>query len=330
MKTAYTIATGNYLAQAKTVADSFLTHNRSYKYTIFLLDKIEKIDIGFFSGIDIIEVEQLGFPYFDEMVERYTIFELSNALKPYCADYLLQSGNESIVYFDSDIYVYRQLLGLEDALRENEIILTPHLLAPPPDDDHALAESDFLNAGIYNGGFFALKKGENSAQFLIWWKDRMRNKCFVNFAKGLFVDQIWLNFVPLYFDRVCVLRDIGYNASYWNLHERSITFQSGDTYLVNQTVPLSFYHFSGYDFALPQLMSKYQDRFSLADSTDLTHLYDDYIQKVRQNRFEELSLLSCYYVENKKIQEQKETPVSTPPPGWKTKIRNVIKRTLTR
>ncbi len=50
----------------------------------------------------------------------------------------------------------------------------------------------------------------------------MRNKAFIDLKKGLFVDQIWINFVPLFFKKVRIFLHHEYNVAYWNLHERMI------------------------------------------------------------------------------------------------------------
>ncbi len=94
MKAAYTIVTSNYLSQAKTVADSFLTYNQDYKFVICLLDKInERFSLDDFYPYEIIEVETLNIPYFIEMYERYNMFELSNALKPFFCRISISSVN---------------------------------------------------------------------------------------------------------------------------------------------------------------------------------------------------------------------------------------------
>ena len=73
---------------------------------------------------------------------------------------------------------------------------------------------------------------------------KLKDLCFVQVDKGLFVDQIWLNYAPLYYDRVFIIRHLGYNIAYWNFHERSIE-QMGGRWFVNKKFPLKFFHFSG-------------------------------------------------------------------------------------
>ena len=79
--------------------------------------------------------------------------------------------------------------------------------------------------------------------------------------RGYFVDQRWMDLAPGLIPSLFVLRDPGYNVAYWNLSSRDVR-RTGDGYTVNGR-PLRFFHFSGYDPAQPQLLSKHQDRIEL-------------------------------------------------------------------
>ena len=110
MKVAFTVATANFLAQAKTVGESYLTNNHVDKFFICLLDKLPNIEKSFFGSIEVLLIEDIGISFLQEMVDRYTIFELSNSLKLFCAEHLLTKfdDSEGVIYLDSDLYVYRQ------------------------------------------------------------------------------------------------------------------------------------------------------------------------------------------------------------------------------
>lgn len=328
MKIAFTIATANYLAQAKTVGDSLLAHNPEYSFFILLLDKIDNLDIAYFKNIKILKIEDIGITYLNEMVDRYSIFELSNALKPYCAYYFLNNSYDSdaVIYFDSDIKVYNTLTKVEDALKNYSIIITPHIYQPPPYDGLSPSENAFLNAGIYNGGFFAVTKSEEAFEFLNWWKERMRTQCLVDLANGLYVDQIWLNFVPLYFKKVKVLHLSGYNVAYWNLHETYVKCING-VYHVNNDNPLVFFHFSGYIFEKPEMISLHQDRYSFDQRKDILPLFEDYLKSIISNNYKEFSLLPCKYVQMKQQSNDNFLPTNTPT-GILSALRQKIKRTL--
>lgn len=297
MKVAFTIATANFLAQAKTVGEAYLAHNPDDKFVICLLDKLPAtLERSFFGSIEVTPIEHVGIPFFKEMVDRYSIFELSNSLKPFCAEYLLNQASEieGVIYLDSDLYVYSSLQEVGTLLAQYNILITPHFFTPLPADGIKQTERHFLNSGLYNGGFFAVKKSDEVTRFLKWWQERMRILCFVDVAKGLFVDQIWLNYVPLYFKGVKLVENPGFNVAYWNLHERKVTNQDGQ-YLVNDAGPLVFFHFSGYSVDTKEVLAKYQHRYTFENRPELLPLFEDYRNNLLNNKYHELFQIPCVY-----------------------------------
>jgi hypothetical protein len=111
------------------------------------------------------------------------------------------------------------------------------------------------NGGIYNGGFLALRKTEESKAFIRWFKEHLRLYGFDNrpMQSG---DQFWITCVPLYFRDVAVFRHPGANLAYWNLYERNIEKDSSGNINVNGE-PLIFFHFAGFDMKAPPELTKY-------------------------------------------------------------------------
>jgi lipopolysaccharide biosynthesis glycosyltransferase len=159
----FTICSNNYLAKAIVLGNSLLKYNPDYTFKICLVDrKIVEIDYASIP-FEIIEVENIGMAAFEEMFKRYNIIELNTAVKPFCFSFFFKKvpDAELVFYLDPDIVVYNPFSELEDALDENEIVITPHFTTPI-NDDKSQAENDFLNSGLYNLGFLGLKKGEES------------------------------------------------------------------------------------------------------------------------------------------------------------------------
>ena len=299
-KIAFTICSANYLAQAVALGDSLLVHNPNYQFIIGLVDEIsDNQSLPIQIAYPLIPIKDIEIPDFNAFCGQYNITELNTAVKPFYFSYLFEKNEaaESIVYLDPDIFVYHSFELLEKHLESNQIVLTPHITKPISDNKYP-TETDFLNAGIYNLGFIALKRGHESLALINWWKERLAHLCKIDFENGLFVDQLWLNFATLFYKEVFVLDNPGYNMAYWNLQERSLSKNDAGAYMVNSDHALVFYHFSGYDLHKQYAISKYQNRFSFSDRKDLTQLFDKYHQDVMSRGFEAFAAIPCKYVVN--------------------------------
>jgi hypothetical protein len=284
---AYTVCSANYLPFAKALGDSLLQHNPDFTFIIALADTFNDYDAAFFAPQKIVPVQEMQVPSLDELNSRYNIFELSCALKPFVAQFILASNKECSVlfYFDSDILLYGPLTLAETILQDNFLVLTPHLAVPLPYDISVKTEMDVLKTGLYNAGFFGLSNRAETMVFLDWWKKRLQHHCYNNAANGLFVDQLWLNFAPLYFRKTCVLFDPGYNLAYWNFSERKLSEDKG-ALVVNEKHPLVFYHFSGYDFALPEAISKHHQTYTFENMPEYRPLFAHFRDSVMKNKAE--------------------------------------------
>ena len=301
MTVAFTICSNNYLSQAKALADSVKSTDPDIKFYVGLVDDFENIPAAYRSTFDretIIEVPIIQIPNLDWMKENYDIVELNTATKPFYFQYLFDLHPEAtkFIFLDPDILVYRSLGEIEDLLDKHSIIFTPHLTEPINDDRHTfqIHEPDILNHGIYNLGFVAINTSANAKHFINWWADRLLEQCKHDLCHGLFVDQLWCNLVPGFYDDVLISRHLGYNMAYWNLQERTLSIKDG-TYMVNDRDPLLFFHFSTFNPAIENNIAVKQNRYKLSDRPDLIPLYKDYEQKVRKNHYEELKNVNCVY-----------------------------------
>ena len=284
MKIAFTVCSANYLPYAKPLADSVLQHNPGYKFVIALDDTYEEYNASFFSPHQVVPVPAMQLPFFNEMNSRYNMFELSCALKPYVAAYLLEANPRctQLFYFDSDILLFDSLTGAENILKEHCLLLTPHLAEAVNEEGRIFTELNVLRTGVYNAGFFGINRSDESFAFLNWWKQRLRYHCFNDAGHGLFVDQLWLGLAPLYFKSSFVLFDPGYNLAYWNFLERKLSVQDGK-YMVNQKHPLVFFHYSGYAIDQPEEISKHQKTHHFQNSPEYLPLFEEYRKSVIQN-----------------------------------------------
>jgi hypothetical protein len=330
MNLVFTICSNNYLAQAIVLGYSLLKYNPAYKLIIGLVDrKQESFD---YSQIpfEILEVERIEIPYFDELILKYDIVELNTSVKPSFFKYLfLKYKPDSIIYLDPDIEVFSAFSELETELLTNDIIITPHFTTPI-NDDKWQAEEDFLNSGLYNLGFIAIKHTLNGLKMVDWWADRLKDKAFIDYKRGLFTDQIWINFVPLFFEKVKIFTNVGYNVAYWNLHERTIS-RKAEIYYVNEAQPLRFYHYASFRPLNPGKISIGQRRFTFEDRPDIVPLFSSYCERVFQNHYNILVQFPCYFIARKeKIDFERVQKKIKEIPRYKRAIGKILRKIITK
>lgn len=291
MKAVYTICTPSHIAEAQTLISSVSEQSPEAAGIIFLFnaDAFAAQSLSSFGTAETIVVDTMQLAHYGEMKARYTAFELSCALKPYLADYLLhERGYEQVIYFDADILVTHPLLPVWESLAEKKLILTGHVngTAIWEGDDIAVKarrsiERNMLRGGVFNGGFFAVEKSTGTGAFLSWWMRVLLDGCYNKPSKGLFVDQLWLATTPLLFNNLLLIsKHPGFNMAYWNLDERKLV-KNGDLYDVITSegirAPLIFFHFSGFKAEAAGEISVYHPNlYSFASRPELKPLFEDY------------------------------------------------------
>lgn len=300
MTLAFTICSVNYLAQARTLGDSLRQTNPDWQFVIGLVDRLEgdtALPLALYPPYPMLEVDKIGIPDFAGMCARYDITELNTAVKPFFIDYFYETKPElgAVIYFDPDIIIFQPLTRLSESLKIHSLVLTPHCCSPNPD---WLLPNDqtHLNTGIFNLGFIGLCNNAEARQFVRWWKKHLVTECRIDLCAGLFVDQFWVNYAPVYWENVLIEKHLGYNVAYWNLHERFFSQRSDGTWLVNGADEVQFFHYSGYGIDKPDSVSKYQTRYTFAQRPDAWPLFDLYRQRLLDNLNETYRQYGCAYI----------------------------------
>jgi len=329
MNAAFTLCSINYLAQAKTLYDSIHKSNPSWCFIIGLVDKnVTNVDLSFL-GCEVLEVEKIGIDRFDDMVNSYSIVEFITAVKPFYFGYLFKSHPEidKLIYFDPDIMVLNSLSGLENKLEGSDIVLTPHF-TKPIQDSFLPTEKHVFSTGVFNLGFLAVRRSANTLNMLKWWQDKLGTECILDLSRGYFVDQLWMNLVPAYFDKVLIDKYPGHNMAHWNLHERFIT-ESSEGFLVNGA-PLVFYHFSHFHPGKPNEIAAYHTRYSFDNRPDLKLLFRTYTDSLLKNNYYEFKKVRCHYMRNEGKKRMKTTVKAflrrNTPLGLKIKLSKLLRR----
>jgi hypothetical protein len=299
-KIAFTICSNNYLSLARALGRSLFQTGNDYHFIIGLVDKLNDGLKEYYKDFEVLPCDQIGIHDLDEISLKYTISEFNTALKPFYYQYLFNKYPEAeiITFLDPDMLVYRQLTELEEGHRTYDIIMTPHILEPQVLDGKYPDEISYLSTGTFNLGFLSLRKSANTFRMLDWWAERLRHFCYFDFQKGLFVDQKWMNLVPVFFDSVFVLRHYGYNVAYWNLQERKLTKENG-VLTINRTYPLTIYHFSSVGIKQGKLFHKQQTRYVDEDLPLNKEIFMEYRSLVLAEGYEQTNPYKCYYIERR-------------------------------
>ncbi|MGQ9896255.1 MAG: glycosyltransferase [Acidobacteriota bacterium] len=278
-----TIAAKNYFACIQTLASSIQAQHPEADIAALVVDRdelppltVDGITFQLHGPRDFLPESR-----FRPMAFKYDVTELCTAVKPFYLRYLFSQGYRKVVYLDPDILVLQPLDIVLDALEQSNIVLTPHLVEPLPLDNKIPTEVNILQAGAYNLGFLGLAAGAETERMLDWWSRRLEDFCFNEVSKGLFVDQKWIDLVPGLFDGVQVLRHPGLNVAYWNLRERDITKRNGQFFAKGE--PILFFHFSGYDTAHPNIISRHLSRYTLEEYPVIAPLFERYTKLLSTN-----------------------------------------------
>jgi hypothetical protein len=318
MKLAYSVCSTSYLWQAEALAQSFLKYNPDYRFIVCVVDRpIEQVKQYQFS-FDLIWIQDLQIPELPLLIEYYNVFSLLMAAKGIAADILLNRYQpEQLIYLDTDILVFHPFDWLEQQMAVHDIFITPHCHIPPPYQTpltevktsllpkNPYEDRVFLLTGLYNAGFVAIKNTEQGRKFAAWWSKNLKNQCFPSHYIGLFFDQIWLNLVPIYFDKTCVVRNLGYNVGCWSLHERKITEKNGE-YYVNETYPLVCFHYTGYRHTHPEQIAEWID-LTFEDMPTLKPIFEPYQRLIETQLYKDLHQIPCAFAaEHQAIQQSKK------------------------
>jgi hypothetical protein len=284
MKLIYTVCTANYLYQALSMGESLKKTNPDYELIIGLVDKLPllnfEIPYQIISISEVQEVNLLGFK------GEYTVMEVATACKPVFGLYIFEKypDLEKLIYFDTDLWITDSIEPIEKNLDNYDIIITPHI-TQPIDLQEEWNEKQFLNAGLYNTGFVGMKRSENTFKFLNWWKNHLKDYGYYDFCNGMGIDQLCVNFVPIFYDNVLIEYSPAYNLAYWNIHERTVSFANGK-YVINGKENLMFFHFSGYTPDKPNLLSKHIKSSKISNYLILNPLFKEYNEALLRNHFE--------------------------------------------
>lgn len=252
-----TVITADYLHYALTLNESLLAHSKA-AIPLYILDVHSSVEAAVLPGplpenVVILHLSDLikERPMAKKIQETYAQEErgmLRWALKSVLMQWVLER-HELCFYCDNDLYFHNDYGFLWEELSGASVLLSPHWRSIEPNLEDPIIKRNIeltYMHGLYNAGFIGASR--RGLDFLQWW-----SRCCLSYKElqshqGIYVDQTFLNVVPLNFESVRILAHRGCNISAWNYHTCLRSLDSGGQVLINERYPLVFTHFAwGYD-----------------------------------------------------------------------------------
>jgi SAM-dependent methyltransferase len=276
----FTICSRNFTAYAGALWSSLREIYPDLKFYMVLCDDDADFDAKALQ-YPVVSIDDLGISFIERMKRNYNITELNTSLKPFAFEYIFQRHpGEVVVYLDPDIFVVSPLQELEDSFAQGaDCVLTPHICEPA--EYAEMNDLRFLNYGIYNFGFCALRDTATTRRLVAWWGRRLQEYCIIDSARGLFVDQKWGDYFPAFVENTKILHHPGYNVAYWNLAHRRLAKLGGE-WLVNG-LPLRFVHFSGNRIEDENVFTRHARQFNVKNTPQLIDLLARYRASIFRN-----------------------------------------------
>ncbi|HRP58432.1 hypothetical protein [Agriterribacter sp.] len=270
MNTFCTIITADYFPHALALYKSLKKFDQQALLYVLVADDKSLSGHDNETGIQILAVSQLkGYPLTQELYNKYAHIRMDFfrwSLKPILISYLLETGFKKVLFVDCDIFFFNDYRFLFEALNQSAIILTPHWYSVSP----AINENEFvqlLTSGFFNAGFIGSNR--NGLPALQWWANACHYKMSECKAERVYVDQRYLDLLPLLFENVQILSHKGCNLGAGN-YETCKRILVGNTLLIDGEYPVVFVHFykplieqilKGYDPLLVPYFNEYKKVF---------------------------------------------------------------------
>lgn len=254
---AFTSAAVNYLPKVRLLCSSIKQHHPEFEVYWAVADAVpDWLDVSKEPIDGIVRIEELNIANTKGWVFGHTIAELSTAIKPFVVRYLLGGDMaDAVLYFDPDMVLFSRLDDLLSEFRQDSILLTPHQTKPETRLE-AVIDNEIcsLRHGIFNLGFLGVRNDKDGRAFVDWWGERLYHFCHESLERHLWTDQKWVNFAPVFFDGVKILKSPRFNVAPWNITTRHVSGSLADGFRVDGE-PLGFYHFTGFDSGDHKIMA---------------------------------------------------------------------------
>ena len=120
-----TIIAKNYVAHARVLARSLAEHNPGSRLWTLVIDDYSRYIDPASEPFEILTPADVGCEPFEYMALRYSVLELSTAVKPWLLRHLMAETGGPVTYLDPDIKVYGPLGELDHLAADHGVVVIP-------------------------------------------------------------------------------------------------------------------------------------------------------------------------------------------------------------
>jgi len=279
-----TIASGATLPHARVLADGLAIHHPGERLLVLLLG--EGVEPGPGEPFDVLRAGDIEVPLPAPLLGSYRWADLTLYSQPHLLSRLVAEGAEASVYLDVAGDVVAPLDTALEALDSNSGVLVPRALEPLPADSLRPSSSDLSEAGRMATALVGLSRRHQVIPILDWWSARLAESAAA-LAPSAGAAELpypsrqlnrWLDLAPTTFSDIAVLQDPGLGASWWNLHERTLSEEAGS--LRAAGAPLRLLSFEGFRPDRPSWLADGGNRVRIPDAPLLVRLTASYAERL--------------------------------------------------
>ena len=258
-----TIVTKSFVHHAQTLRASIMAHDATIDFLALVVDCDESFTKPSW-GITLDELSRVTAA--NAMIDRYPLNDRTDhlrwSLKSQLMLYAIRKGTQKVLWCDPDMMFFSDPRVLFEQMTEQSFLLTPHYRALRPSLDHTNFKKNFTE-GLFQAG--CVGAGQEAACVLDWWSEACQWEMRKDTCDGLYVDQRFLDLVPVLWEQTVISRHRGCNVAEWNWHENR-RIQVGDQVLINGVDPVIFIHFTDatiaqIDTGRDQILKTYLDQY---------------------------------------------------------------------
>lgn len=275
MKIAFTVCNRYQLSHALVLAYSLKKYNPNRTFFLGWVDRMQLPDLP--DWINAVPVESLEIADWTGMEQRYYDFELVAACKPFFARHILTAfqGCEELTFLSPTTQVFDSLDLVAD--QSAFLQLSPQRLRPISLPAGRLDDKRILNTGMYQAGSWLMHPDGQETAFLNWWVERMTDRGYLDLCAGMCLDQLWLNYLPIFYERVETIRNPGWNYGLQAVPDSGLALSDGGYFI--DGVPLICLDFAGLEGYHPVWYDHADSVKGLDFWPELRQCYRGYLRK---------------------------------------------------